>query len=266
MMTATPAAIASMELLSFDPQSPRADDSLAAFARAGRASGVPVQTSRSYRGGADLLVLWGPGHPARFDPMRRQIAAGGHVCALDLAYWHRDRKVRISIDGAHPQGWVMRRHLPRSRFAGDAVRVSDVWNPDGPVIVAGLGEKARVQYGATVIDAWEAAMMAEARRRGKVVQYRAKRSAMVPIDQALIGASLVITWHSNVAVDAIRLGIPVICQDGAASAICASTWTDDLKPLPVPWRDRFLANLAWFQWDLDREAAACLAFLQEALA
>ena len=43
------------------------------------------------------------------------------------------------------------------------------------------------------------------------------------IDQALTGCSLVVTWHSNVAVDAIRMGIPVVCRDGAAAAVCPSS-------------------------------------------
>ena len=50
-----------------------------------------------------------------------------------------------------------------------------------------------------------------------------------------------------------------------AAAVCPSTWTDeDPQPLPVAVRDRFLANLAWFQW-APNEAAACWAWLRELL-
>jgi hypothetical protein len=88
---------------------------------------------------------------------------------------------------------------------------------------------------------------------------------MQPIDQALAGASLVVTWHSNVAVDAIRLGLPVICRDGAAAAVCPSDFrTTDPQPLPASVRDRFLANLAWFQWS-NSEAAAFWPWAQEML-
>jgi hypothetical protein len=53
-----------------------------------------------------------------------------------------------------------------------------------------------------------------------------------PIEHVLAGASLVVTWHSNVAVDAIRLGIPVICREGAAAAVCPSELgADDPRPL-----------------------------------
>lgn len=88
---------------------------------------------------------------------------------------------------------------------------------------------------------------------------------MIPIELALAGASLVITWHSNVAVDAIRLGIPVICRDGAASAICPSDFGhDDPTPVAEDVREQFLRNLAYFQW-APNEATACWQFLREVM-
>ncbi len=269
------AAILTVELLAFTPQSQRADVVLASLARTAPAS-VRVVRSHSYQGGSDWLVLWGPGHPARVEPMRRQLAAGGHVIACDLAYWDRDRKVRVSIDAPHPHAWVMRRDWPTTRVTADAIAVSTAWKPSGPVLVAGIGDKARVQYGAAVAE-WEATMIAAARARGRVVQYRPKRPGPVPrgttpastgsIEAALRGTSLVITWHSNVAVDAIRLGIPVICQDGAAAAVCPSDFpvAGEPQPLPAPVRDRFLGNLAWFQW-APSEAPQLWTWLRELLA
>lgn len=254
------------EVLSFSPQSQRASATLAAFARSPAPRWLTARTATTtYRGGADWLLLWGPGATNRFEPMRQQLAAGGHVLALDLAYWQRDRKVRVSIDAAHPQAWVMRADRPADRWQADRMTVTDGWNPDGPVLLAGIGEKARVQYG-DAVDTWEARQIAECRVRGLVVHVRPKRGATVPIERALAGASLVITWHSNVAVDAIRLGIPVVCRDGAAAAVCPAQLPNDPHPLPVEVRDQFLANLSWYQWDLAREADACWRFLQETLA
>ncbi len=267
-------ATKTVECLRFTPETARAAEALQALATGAVAAGLGLSTTAAYTGGADWLLLWGPGAPNRFDPMCKQLRRGGHVLALDGAYWQRDRKFRISIDGAHPQQWVMRRPLPPSRVEADGLIMTDLWDQDGPVVVAGLGAKAAVQYGQAVAD-WEAEQVALVRAAGRRVLYRAKpggawmpgveRIAPGPINVALRGASAVITWHSNVAVDAIRLGIPVVCRDGAAAAICSSSWSPILRPLSIAWRDRFLANLAWFQWAPD-EATSCWAFLREALA
>jgi len=265
-MAAIVAVVTSVELLSFTPQSFRADQTLAALGRAVLQAGVRVSQSRSYQGGADLLLLWGPGGRDRVDPMRRQLAAGGHVACFDLAYWDRHRKVRVSIDAPHPQAWVLKRDWPPTRLKADYLRTAHSWNPTGPVILAGIGDKARAQYGVAV-DLWEAARRAECRQRGLRVVDRPKLpGGDRTIDQALRGASLVVTWHSNVAVDAIRLGIPVVCQDGAAAAVCPAALPETLAPLPVAIRNRFLANLAHFQWNPQTEAAACWAWLQDVLA
>lgn len=246
-----------VELLSFSPASSRAMDILRALHRTMPGSRV----STEYRGESDVLVLWGPGAADRWPVMQAQVAKGGHVLALDLAYWQRDRKFRVSIDAAHPQAWVMRQQWPGDRLKADRVPIGNVWKPNGPMIVAGIGRKARQQYG-DAVDLWERQMIALARERWpeRRILYRRKQAdAPVPsdvpltgdrpIDQVLSGASLLITWHSNVAVDAIRLGIPVICRDGAAAAICPSSLAErDQEPLPPHVRDQFLRNLAWFQW------------------
>lgn len=249
------------------------------MAAAGRAAGAEVSATSQFRGGADLLCFWGPGAPSRFEPMRAQLAAGGHIACFDLAYWQRLSKVRVSIDAAHPQRWVMQRNLPFDRLIRDDVTVEEGHDPQGPIILAGLGDKARVQYGPGVIDRWEQQMADGCRARwGRPVLYRRKRPTSAvpawatlasdgPIESVLTGASLLVTWHSNVAVDAIRLGIPVVCHDGAAAAVCPSTLDDPRATTPLEWglRWAFLANLAWFQWT-PQEAPGCWKFLSEALA
>lgn len=260
------ALLLTAELLSFSPQSQRANKVLDVLLKASQAAGVQAKQTNRYQGGSDLLVLWGPGEPARFEPMRKQVEAGGHTAALDLSYWHRESKFRVSIDAAHPQAWVMRKDWPADRWKADAVPVCGVWDENGPVLVAGIGSKARVQYGAGVVDAWEASMMRQVRAAGRTVLYRGKKEPNQPvIEKALRGVSCLITYHSNVAVDAIRMGIPVVCHDGAAAAVCWSKYSTDLRPLSEETRLAFLRNLAWFQWRND-EAAGVWGFLREALA
>jgi hypothetical protein len=270
-------AILTAELLRFEPEAHRATQVCAALTAAAPAARVQLVTTRSYRGSADLLVVWGPGHPARFEPMRRHQQTGRHVICLDLSYWQRDTKFRVSIDAAHPQAWVLRRDWPSARWVADAVSTANLWNPSGPVIVAGLGRKARVQYGAAQIDHWEAQMIAAARAQGRDVRYRRKQidapippdvalASDGPIESVLTGAGAVITWHSNVAVDAIRLGIPAVCVDGAASAVCPSMLTPHPGPLDEGLRRRFLQNLAWFQWGTTpTEARGMWRFVREVI-
>lgn len=224
------------------------------------------------------LVFWGPGDPQRAAVMRAHVANGGRAIALDLAYWKRATHFRVSIDAAHPQAWVMRQDWPATRFEDGPPPVESRWNPKGPVIVAGIGSKAHVQYGNATIFAWERAQIAACRERwDRPVFYRRKLPTgpalaevppapyTYPIERALQGASLVITWHSNVAVDAIRMGIPVVCRDGAAAAVCPSEVSTDLQPLDDGVRRRFLCNLAWFQW-ASWEHRAMWAWLRELLA
>ena len=275
-------AVRTVEVMRFQGETPRASQALNGFLNAAGGEGFRASVTREYAGGADWLLLWGPGAPNRFEPMRAQVAAGGHVAALDLAYWRRQEKVRVSIDAAHPQAYVLRHTWPEGRLALDKVPIEDSWDPDGPVIVAGIGRKAGVQYGAGAVLAWEAQMIDACRLRwpDRPVLYRRKQtdapfpdraiqetSAAIPIDVALRGCSLVVTWHSNVAVDAIRMGIPVVCRDGAASAVCPQALGElDPRPLLDACRRAFLANLAWFQWDPTSEASAFWRFLREVVA
>jgi len=260
-----------IELLRFGTESFRATAHLAALAASTR-----VKQTSTYHGGSDLLVLWGPGAPNRFEPMRQQLAAGGHVLALDLAYWQRDVKFRVSIDAAHPQQWVLRHRWPLTRLVADGVVLRRLWQPSGSAIVAGIGPKAGIQYGLQTVRAWERQMVDAARARGFEVRYRPKGSGPGPfpdvpvtppgpIDAVLAGAAVVITWHSNVAIDALRLGIPVICRDGAAAAVCPSGWVVPPVPLDEAETRQFLGNLAWFQWRSE-EAQALWRWLAELLA
>ncbi len=273
-MTAPPRT--TVELLRFAPQSKRTATAFDALAQTAQGAGIDLTVTDTYRGNAAWLLLWGPGAPDRFLPMRQQLAVGGHVICADLAYWSRETKVRLSIDAPHPQAWVLRRDWPATRWQHDRPAVADTWDPGGPVLLAGIGEKATVQYG-DAVRTWERAIIETAQTRGCEVRYRPKtmrspvpegvrRAGTGPIEAAITGCARVLTWHSNVAVDAIRMGIPVVCRDGAAAAVCPSTWLDDAAPLDPAVRARFLANLAYFQWDLTTEAPACWAFLRELLA
>jgi hypothetical protein len=140
------ALMLTFELLTFQPQSPRALAAIQALKASAPRGSV---ASLRYRGHSDVLVFWGPGAPERRAVMQRQVARGGHALALDLSYWSRDRKFRVSRSTRHTlrNGSCAATGRPIGSTPDDSVSISNRWDPAGPVIVAGIGRKARVQYG-----------------------------------------------------------------------------------------------------------------------
>lgn len=252
-------------------------------ALAGTASrvGVDVRMSPIYLGDSEWLILYGIGAPGRQEIARRHRDAGGRVIAWDLGYWGREKsseqaRQRVTIDAPHPQAWVMRRDWPAERFERLLVSRAPLGDPAGPVVIAGMGPKSCVQYRCAPLDWPKAAMEIAARRwpERKIIYRPKKPSDPVPagvpvrsggeIQDVLAGASLVLTNHSNVAVDALCVGIPALVKDGAAAAICGRP-ADGAAVMPeLEILERFLRNLAWFQWSpVEALAGDVWPFLRE---
>jgi hypothetical protein len=64
-------------------------------------------------------------------------------------------------------------------------------------------------------------------------------------------AGLVVCRHSNVAVDACRVGAPVVTQDGAAASIYPRRLSKYQEQPSQEVRQEFLERLAWWQWSVD---------------
>src|SRR5262245_28221054 len=140
----TVATSTTVELLHFPGmESYRALQFMRLFAYYARHADVELVETDTYRGEAEWLVLWGPGAADRQRAMAAHVAAGKHAVAFDLAYWNRFQKVRVSIDAPHPQAWVMQRLWPDDRYRADGVARGELWKPKGPVVIAGIGSKAR---------------------------------------------------------------------------------------------------------------------------
>lgn len=192
---------------------------------------------------------------------RTQYVGYSGLIAFDLAYWDRkgdNRKFRVSIGGEY--------HCPRRIMLGDdpgphrwnqsGLSVRNGGNPKGPVLLVGNGPKSN----AVGASGWAARKSEELKKLGLTVWYRPKpgRShepgvrfdaiADGLIDDVLDRVSLVVCRHSNVAVDACRLGVPVVCDDGAAAAIYPSSLEDRNQQPDEATRREFLHRLAWWQW------------------
>lgn len=230
---------------------------------------IKCRVSLTYRGKCDLLMTYGTGHLVRRPWWIQHRKNGGHCIGWDLGYWkHRENdtfRMRCTIDTDHPPQWL--RDEPPERFDAEGIALRSDYDPSGPIVLIGLGPKA-----ARVVkekhQQWELGALARIRAaypRAEII-FRPKRPdhpqiegiqscGIGPIEDAIRGASLVVCRHSNVAIDACIAGIPVVCEDGIASAVYGADLLNP-KQLSEPERLRFLRNAAWWQWKPEEAATA----------
>lgn len=238
---------------------------LRALAESAGKHGVDAEVMQTYKPRAEsVLMLYGLGGKDRLPFARRHLQAGWRTACWDAGYWERkaeDRKYRIAFDGFHCPQMIMRGPDPGpERWDSAGLGMRSKYDACGPIVLIGNGQKA-VAVGA---DGWSAAKSREIRRtfRERVLHYRPKRQFREPsvvrdrvvdegsIESVIAGASLVVCRHSNVAVDACRLGVPVVCEDGAAASIYPSKLSDADKQPSLETRMEFLRRLAWWQWSI----------------
>lgn len=211
-----------------------------------------VRAVRRYTGDFRVIVVYGPGRPSRQEYIARHLAKGGRALLWDMAYWDRVDSMRLSLDGLHPTA----EHL--ELYDGHARRAFELREdaqPEGPIMLVGLGAKTNVALGHGEFT-WERKALKMIRERwpGKEVLWRPKGaipqrfeglriSHGTPITEALRGCAAVVCRHSNVAVDACVAGVPVFCEDGAAFAL----YRDNPQPSREQ-RAKFLAKLSWWEW------------------
>lgn len=234
-------------------------------------AGVRVTVTDRWRRQAPWLMTYGLGHPERRTQNLQHVAEGGRLIGWDLGYWHRDVPLtfgmRLTIDADHPHRMLV--PMPGDRFDAAGITLREDCDPNGPILLCGLGRKQRRMLGLRNHE-WELKALQRLRARfpGRRIVYRPKRleaplerlpTSTGPIEDALRGASLLVCLHSNTAVDACIAGVPVLCEDGAALALYRNN--------PMPSRAErldFLRRLAWWQWSVP-EAAQAWAFIKERL-
>lgn len=243
---------------------------LNAMASAARSDGWQVAQTQTYAGKSDLLVLFGVGAADRDAARKKHIASGRHAVCWDQGYFQRKKitgYVRCSIDHDHPQAWLGRTKPDPSRWEALKIPLREDYVAEGPIILVGLGRKSRSYLG---LADWERQRLAELRLRfpRREIVYRPKKGspALVlnvrtdadsPIEELLVGASLVSCRHSNVACDAAVAGVSFECEDGAAMYL-------QRKPFTRENRLDFLWRLAWWQWRAS-EAAQAWRFIRGVL-
>lgn len=223
---------------------------------------LPYKVFENYQP-CDVLFLYGWGGAQQQRAIR---AHRGPYVAFDLGYWQREgyyeRKWRVSINGFHCPDLIFKGPRPHpSRWEKHRFKVKPQGgNPDGPILLVGNSPKA-VKVGA---GGWSIRMAQRLRDRfpEREIWYKPKpmrpperrvpydRMVTDDIEKILPRCSLVVCRHSNVAVDACRMGVPVACEDGAASSIYPML--DDYENQPsMELRLEFLERLAWWQWSIN---------------
>lgn len=243
---------------------------LLAAAREARIATERPQHKDLYVGLHRLLMIYGIGDKRMSAARARHLAAGGAVVTWDIGYFHRKlvtkEYMRLSVNVDHPSAILHLAPDDPSRWEGLGLELSEEGDPAGPIVLVGLGWKSRAYLGAEGV-AWEERKYRELRERfpGRRIVHRPKPNPHYPppdlgcpvrdtgkIDDAIRGASLIVCRHSNVSVDAVRMGIPFECQDGAARWLVG-------KPYTRENRLAFLRLLAWWQWK-PSEAPRALKF------
>jgi len=233
-----------------------------AMAESAGRHGIDARTMRTYapRAGS-VLVVYGLGGKDRLPHAETHQRAGGHYVAWDAGYWHRkelDRFYRVSIDGFHCPQRIGATEPDPARWNASGLSITDRHHPQGDIVLVGNGPKS----GAVGATGWAVAKAREIRAKlpGRRIIYRPKRYFVEPgvvadgvamaikIEKVLDMASLVVCRHSNVAIDACRLGIPVVCDDGAAAAVYPSRLEDEAQQPSEEARRQFLHRVAWWQW------------------
>lgn len=195
---------------------------------------------------------------------------------VDLGYWCRrlagrfDGYHKVVVSGRHPTRYFQSvRHDDARRLHLERRNIDLTprpWHKGDAVLVAGMGDKAAT-YEGYAPGQWEEATIARLRTiTDRPVVYRPKPSWATarpiegsiysprdePLDAVLARCHIVVTHHSNVAVDAILAGVPVYAEDGVARPMGIA----DLIAVGHPCyptdheRRQFVDDLTYTQWSV----------------
>lgn len=243
-----------------------------AFAEGLRRHGWQVEVRAEYER-CDLLVLWGV---SRSDVIERARREHAEVCVLERGYLRdRFRYASVSFGG---------RLNGRARFYGpfaDGARFERLFGhllqpwrrtPAGHVVIMeqvpgdnsvrgvdlpGFYARARQAFEAIGRTVRQRAHPRSSPRDGEAAIAAAYRSLEADLD----GASCVVTWNSNAAVDAVLAGIPAVAMDRGSMAWAVTG--HELAMPPMPDRTAWAHAIAWKQWTREEMASGeCWAAVQ----
>lgn len=266
----------------FDPPNRRSRHIAHAWAEGAAACGdTPVLVPNFTPVRADACAAYGWSNPAMFQHYR---ATGRSFVYVDLGWWERkpgkqplDGFHKVSVNGREPVT-LMDRHWPSDRFTHFRLQIQP-WRRQGHhIVLAGMSAKSARTRGYRP-QQWETGVLDLIRAAtSRPVVYRPKPSwldatpiagttfspAHEPIANALAQAWMLVTLHSNAAIDALISGVPVFAKEGVATRM--STPLSEIETPRYPeGREQLMCDIAYMQWNVGEiRSGLCWAHLKRA--
>ncbi len=238
---------------------------------------VVVIPQDRWQGGhdADIGCFYGleGNTPAIFERYRDAAAREHDAVYIDLGYWGRREGGRwtgyhkVVVNERHPNLYVNLRAMPGDRLARFHVEPRPRRTTGHHILLCGMSDKGARSCGYEP-EQWERQAIAEIRQyTDRPIVYRPKPSwkgarpiegtrysdAKRTLEQELEGAHMLVTRHSNAALEAMLAGVPAHATHGVAALLSATTLREALEHphLPDPAALLRLArNVAYCQWSI----------------
>ena len=143
------------------------------------------------------------------------------------------------------------RVMVKGRAASQGVTLAP-WRKSGShILVSPPGEAIAKLFG---LVNWEARTLETLRRVTDRPLRVSRKPDPVPVEERLRDCHCVVTWTSNLAVDAIVAGVPAIVGPAAASIGVAGNYHQleyCIENPPTPERECWVESLAWGQFNLE---------------
>lgn len=226
---------------------------------------VELKNSRDYTNPeADVAVFYGLSKPILSGYSRPPHRA----VFLDLGYWAREGQEgshKITVNSRHPTNYFQRKAHEPSRFSRLGIGIRPWRNSGRSIMVVGMSAKAANAQGFAP-EEWERQTVAALRCiTDRPIIYRPKPNwagaQPIPgaefqrghpqgndVPQQLRDVFCVVTHHSNVAVDALLMGVPVFSVEGIASVLSTKSLEKIDAPLRPEGREQWAYDAAYTQW------------------
>lgn len=208
----------------------------------------------------DLAVAYGWNHEPIFKRFQKE---GLNYIYFDLGYWNR-RPSKHAREGFHRvavNSWCSSEYLPENapcdRFNRLKIDLKPLTlNEDGHVLVTGMSAKAAGTHGLRP-GQWERDTIGILRQyTNRTITLRQKPTKRNPniqtIEDALNSSYMLITHHSNTAVDALVNGVPYYCKKGVARRLSVNKVDANIMENPPIVDDherlKLVNSIAYCQW------------------